>query len=430
MTADPMNADVVNADLLITGIAQLATPTGVGPKFGAQMRELSVLENAAIAITGDRFAWIGPAAEWSGTASRTIDLRGRAVVPGLIDPHTHAVWAGDRLRDFDARTSGVTYEQILASGGGIWSTIRATMSASDEALVSLAEQRVWSLVRSGATVVEVKSGYGFSIAGELRMLEAIRTLAARLPIRIVPTLLIHIPPHEADEREAYLEQVRSELIPQATGRGLAQAVDIFIEKEAWNAAEAESVLTCALDHGLRIKVHAEQFHSVGGVELALRLGALSVDHLEACTARQYGLFPQRPNHGNDSAGSVTAPWYSEGSGTSVDRCRRGGRGGNRSQSGIEPVVLDQRSAWVGDSVEWIDSGGSADGGNGECGPCARGGGCGPHRSWRARRFCCVGVAGLARSRLLHGHESGARGLVQRTLHCAGAGWKCGYPRGT
>ncbi len=158
------------------------------------MRELTVIENAAIAITGDRFAWVGPAADWSGTAARTVDLGGRAVVPGLVDPHTHAVWAGDRLADFDARTSGVTYEQILASGGGIWSTIRATTAASDEELVSLAEQRIWALLRSGATVVEVKSGYGFSIRGELRMLEVIRTLASRLPIRIVPTLLIHIPP--------------------------------------------------------------------------------------------------------------------------------------------------------------------------------------------------------------------------------------------
>jgi imidazolonepropionase len=294
MNTDRMNADLVNADVLITGIAQLATPTGVGPKFGTQMRELSVIENAAIALIGDHFAWVGPAAEWLGGAARTIDLGGRAVVPGLIDPHTHAVWAGDRLRDFDARTSGVGYEQILASGGGIWSTIRATTSASEEALVSLAEQRAWSLVRSGATVVEVKSGYGFSIAGELRMLEVIRALATRLPIRIVPTLLIHIPPREPAEREAYLEQVRSELIPQATRRGLAQAVDIFLEKEAWNAAEAESVLTCALEHGLRIKVHAEQFHSVGGLELAVRLGALSVDHLEACTARQYDLFRNGP----------------------------------------------------------------------------------------------------------------------------------------
>jgi imidazolonepropionase len=280
----------MNADLLITSITQLATPIGAGPKCGAQMREVSVIENAAMAITGERFIWTGPAADWSGTASRTIDLGGRAVVPGLVDPHTHAVWAGDRLRDFEARTSGVTYEQILAAGGGIWSTIRATAAASTDELVTLAARRIWSLIRSGATVVEVKSGYGFAVAEEQRMLEVIRAVASRLPIRILPTLLIHLPPIDARERVAYLDQVRSELIPEAARRGLAKAVDIFIEKEAWSADEAESVLTCALEHGLRIKVHAEQFHSVGGLELALRLKALSIDHLESCTAHQYGLF--------------------------------------------------------------------------------------------------------------------------------------------
>ena len=127
----------MNADLLITGITQLATATGAGPKYGTQMRDVSVIENAAMAMRDGRFLWIGRAAEWRGTASSTIDLGGRAVVPGLIDPHTHAVWAGDRLQDFDARTSGVAYEEILAAGGGIWSTIRATMAASDDVLVSL-----------------------------------------------------------------------------------------------------------------------------------------------------------------------------------------------------------------------------------------------------------------------------------------------------
>ncbi|MDQ1453185.1 MAG: imidazolonepropionase [Acidobacteriaceae bacterium] len=284
----------MNADLLITGIAQLATATDARPKFGAQMSEVSVIENAAMAIAGDRFVWTGLAADWQGMASRTIDLGGHAVVPGLVDPHTHAVWAGDRLHDFDARTSGVSYEHILASGGGIWSTIRATMAASDTELVSLAEHRIWALIRSGATLVEVKSGYGFTVAGELRMLEAIHVLASRLPIRIVPTLLVHIPPGDARERETYLDQVRSELIPEAARCRLAQAVDIFVEKEAWSAGDAESVLSCARDHNLRIKMHAEQFHSVGGLELALRLKALSVDHLEACQPHQYGLFRNGP----------------------------------------------------------------------------------------------------------------------------------------
>jgi imidazolonepropionase len=280
----------MNADLLITGITQLVTPVGAGPRFGLQMRELNIIQNAAIAITADRFTWAGPNTEWSGTASQKIDLGGHAVVPGLVDPHTHAVWAGDRLRDFEARTSGVTYEQILSAGGGIWSTVHATAAASTDELVTLAERRIWALIRSGATVVEVKSGYGFTVAGELRLLEVIRAVASRLPIRIVPTLLIHIPPIDGRERAAYLNQVQSELIPDAARRGLAQAVDIFIEREAWSADEAESVLTCALEHGLRIKVHAEQFHSVGGLELALRLKALSIDHLEACTSDQFGLF--------------------------------------------------------------------------------------------------------------------------------------------
>ena len=280
----------MNADLLITGITQLATATGVGPKRGAQMRELSVIEDAAIAITGGLFTWTGPAAEWRGTMSRTIDLGGCAIVPGLIDPHTHAVWAGDRLHDFEARTSGVSYEQILAAGGGIWSTIRATTAASRDQLAAMAEQRIWMLIRSGATVIEMKSGYGFTTAEELRLLEVIRTVASRLPIRIVPTLLIHIPPADARKRDAYIEEVRRELIPEVARHRLATAVDVFVEKEAWSAAQAELILTCALEHGLRIKLHAEQFHSVGGLELGLRLNALSVDHLEACQPQQHRLF--------------------------------------------------------------------------------------------------------------------------------------------
>ena len=279
----------MKTDLLITGIAQLVTAEGAGPKRGAAMRSFSIMQDAAIAITNGRFSWVGPRTEWRGASERTVDLNGRAVVPGLVDPHTHAVWAGDRLLDFDARTSGITYEQILASGGGIHSTVRATLAASDEELTRLAEQRLRALMRSGATVVEVKSGYGLSIEGELRLLRVIQAVAARLPIRIVPTLLFHVPPAE-QEVEAYLRRVETELIPEVAEHQLAQAVDIFIEKEAWTAQQAERVLTRAVAHGLQVKVHAEQFHSVGGLELALRLNALSVDHLEACTPDRYGLF--------------------------------------------------------------------------------------------------------------------------------------------
>jgi len=280
----------MNADLLVTGISQLATPLGAGPKHGAEMSSVSVTEHAAIAITDGRFVWTGRESDWSGEAASTVDLGGRAVVPGLVDPHTHAVWAGDRLADFDARTSGQTYEEILSAGGGIRSTIRATAAASLDELMELARPRIAALVTSGATVIEVKSGYGFSVDAELKMLEAIAALANTTRARIVPTLLIHVPPANAGERASYVCGVVDELIPEVARRGLAVAVDVFVEREAFSAAEAEKILTCAKENEFGIKLHAEQFHSVGGVELALRMGALSVDHLEACTPAQYALF--------------------------------------------------------------------------------------------------------------------------------------------
>jgi imidazolonepropionase len=208
------------------------------------------------------------------------------VVPGLVDPHTHAVWAGDRLSDFEARTAGATYEEILAAGGGIRSTIRATAKASLEELVARAKPRLESLIVSGATTIEVKSGYGFTSAAELAMLEVIRALSSALPARILPTLLIHIPPANPAERASYLTQICEDLIPETAKRRLAIAVDVFVEKEAWTANEAEVILRAAKQHGLSTKLHSDQFHSVGGVELGIRMGALSIDHLEATGPEQ------------------------------------------------------------------------------------------------------------------------------------------------
>lgn len=276
----------MKADLLITGISQLVTAEGPGPKHGRAMGELKIIERAAMGISGGRLLWTGKEHEWAGEAVRRIDVGNCAVVPGLIDPHTHAVWAGDRLADFEARTSGATYESILTAGGGIRSTIRATTKASREELVALAKSRIDALVRSGATVIEVKSGYGFTAAGEIAMLEAIEELAGITPARIVPTLLIHIPPSDPTDRPAYVSLMRDELIPEVARRKLATAVDVFVEKEAWNAKEAEVMLRAAQENGLRTKLHSEQFHRIGGLELGLRVGALSVDHLEACGPEQ------------------------------------------------------------------------------------------------------------------------------------------------
>lgn len=272
--------------LLITGISQLVTPRRSGAHHGAAMRDLLVVPDATLLLRDGAIAWMGARKDWPGEAEERIDLGGRAVIPGLIDPHTHAIWAGDRLDDFEARCTGMPYETILASGGGIWHTIRETAKASCAELVAMALPRIEALIRSGATTIEVKSGYGFSAEAELCMLEAIRTLQARVPVQLMSTLLVHVPPTDASEREQYRAMLCNELIPRAAQSDLAAAVDIFVEEHAWSAEEAETILRCARSYGLGIKLHAEQFHRVGGLELAVKLGALSVDHLEACGAEQ------------------------------------------------------------------------------------------------------------------------------------------------
>jgi imidazolonepropionase len=281
-------------DLLIRGISQLVTAEGAGPKHGRAMNALRVVPRAAFSVSSGRITWVGEERNWAGEAERVVDAGGCAVIPGLVDPHTHAVWAGDRLKDFEARTSGATYESILAAGGGIRSTIRATAKASLDELVRLAKPRLEALIASGATTIEVKSGYGFTTAAELAMLEVIRSLPGIVPARIVPTLLIHVPPSDAGKRATYTRQVCEELIPEAAKRNLATSVDVFVEREAWSVAEAESMLQAARAHGLATKLHSDQFHSIGGVEMGIRSEVLSVDHLEACGVEQIAAIAESP----------------------------------------------------------------------------------------------------------------------------------------
>jgi imidazolonepropionase len=164
----------MKVETLITGISHVVSAQGPEVKHGSAMSDLTRIETAAIGIDNGRFSWLGKAEDWRGHADSIVNLGGRAIVPGLVDPHTHSVWAGDRLGDFELRISGATYEQILAAGGGIRSTIGATQSACEEELVALALPRLHALMNSGATVVEVKSGYGFTAQAEIKMLEVIR----------------------------------------------------------------------------------------------------------------------------------------------------------------------------------------------------------------------------------------------------------------
>jgi imidazolonepropionase len=286
-------------DLLLTGISQLVTAPVGGMRRGAAMSELEVIPDAAIALIGDSIGWAGPRGEWHGTAARALDLGGRAVIPALVDPHTHLIWAGDRLADFEARVAEVAYEEILARGGGIRSSIRATAAATHEELVALAVPRVRALMASGAGTIEIKSGYGFTREAELASLEALAALRDHVGADLHATLLIHLPPADPAERVDYLQMVTEHLIPEAASRGLASAVDVFIEREAWQPEEASAIFRAARAHGLDIKAHVDQFHAIGGVEVAIAHGALSVDHLEASGPAQVAVLA-----GSETVGTI------------------------------------------------------------------------------------------------------------------------------
>ncbi|THF68735.1 imidazolonepropionase [Deinococcus sp. Arct2-2] len=267
---------------LFTGIAQLVTP-GVGPQRGAAMRDLTLISGAAMLVEHGLIAWIGSQKD-APPADQIHDLGGVAVTPALTDPHTHAVWAGDRLTDFEARVQGVPYETILAQGGGIRSTMRSTAAATVSDLVALALPRIQALLHSGATTIELKSGYGLDFDAEIRMLEAVRLLQTRTAATLLPTLLLHVPP--AKGRAEYVQAVCQSLIPRVANEKLATAVDVFCEREAFTVDETRQFFAAARLAGLNIKLHADQFHAIGGTELACELGALSVDHLEASTEAQ------------------------------------------------------------------------------------------------------------------------------------------------
>ncbi|MBC7844139.1 MAG: imidazolonepropionase [Gemmatimonadaceae bacterium] len=269
------------ADQLLTNVSQLVTAPGRGARRGAAMRDLEITRDAAVAITNGRVMWCGARTDWNGTAKVEIDAAGCAVVPGLVDPHTHVVWGGDRLADFEARTSGVTYEQVLASGGGIRHTVACTNATAAVELLALAQARVVRMMRAGATTIEVKSGYGFTWDNERRQLDAVRALSAHVPAQLVATMLFHLPPRDPRDRLEYMQHAVREFIPDLARDGAATAVDVFIERDAFSVDEADMLLRAARHVGLACKAHVDQFSAIGGLELAVQHGALSVDHLEA-----------------------------------------------------------------------------------------------------------------------------------------------------
>jgi len=247
---------------------------------------LGAIKDGAVAVRDGRIAWIGRRADLPGPAAVTTDCEGAWLLPGLIDCHTHLVFGGDRAAEFEQRLAGATYEEIARAGGGIFSSVRATRAASEEALLAAATPRLRGLMADGVTTVEIKSGYGLDLASELKMLRVARRLAAEHPVEVATTLLAAhaVPPDFPGGADAYTNFVANEIIPAAATSGLADAVDAFCERIAFSPAQTSRVFEAAKASGLPVKLHADQLSDLGGAALAARYGALSADHLEHASA--------------------------------------------------------------------------------------------------------------------------------------------------
>ena len=243
------------------------------------------IDPGAIAVTGDRIAWVGPMDALPESLPPGVcrhDAGGAWITPGLIDCHTHLVYAGSRAAEFEQRLEGVSYEEIARRGGGILSTVKATREAGEDRLAELALGRLRPLLAEGVTTIEIKSGYGLDVDTELRQLRAARRVGCDAPVDVVTTFLgAHlVPPEFAGRTDAYVDFLCGESLPAVVEAGLADAVDAFCERIAFSPAQTERIFEAAVAFGLPVKLHAEQLSDQGGAALAARFRALSADHLE------------------------------------------------------------------------------------------------------------------------------------------------------
>jgi imidazolonepropionase len=285
----------MKADLLITNIGQLATcASGGKPKRGDEMRNPGLIADAAVAIADGRFLAVGSKAEIEAgfSAEEVVDAMGRAICPGFVDAHTHIVYAGDRMDEFEMKIKGAEYLEILAAGGGILSTVHSTRAVSDDELYEASKKRLDKMLRCGTTTAEIKTGYGLDLETELKMLRVIEKLDRMHAIDLVPTFLAAhaVPPEFKRSPDAYVELVCSEMLPAAwdwymgshfQNAGMPFFCDVFCEKGAFSVEQARLVLKTAIGFGFGVKAHVEQFSDMGGSEMAVGFAARSVDHLDA-----------------------------------------------------------------------------------------------------------------------------------------------------
>lgn len=264
-------------DMLLKNASQLLT-------FSEQLHpEKSIVSDGAIAVDRGRIVDIGKTGELESRfeSDETLDVTGKIVTPGLIDCHTHLIFAGSREQELDMRLSGMSYMDILRSGGGILKTMYATREASKERLVEEGKKVLDSMMLNGTTTVEAKSGYGLTVEHETKMLLAAKDLSKQHPLDIVPTFLgAHaFPPEYKDAPDEYVRVVATQMIPQIAREGLAEFCDVFCDKGVFSVEQARNILVAGIEHGLRPKIHVDEFANIGGAKLAIELQAVSAEHL-------------------------------------------------------------------------------------------------------------------------------------------------------
>ncbi|MEW6073975.1 MAG: imidazolonepropionase [Planctomycetota bacterium] len=276
-------------DLLVGGAAEVVTGRGSAARGGRELGALEVHARGAVAIRGERIVAVGTEAELAAryAADRHLDAQGGVVAPGFVDAHTHPVFAATREGEFELRSRGASYVEIAAAGGGIASSVRGVRAAGKEELLALLIPRLDRFLELGTTTIEAKTGYGLTVADELKCLEVIAEANRVHAVDLVPTFLggHDVPPEHRGDPERYVDLVVEEMLPRVAESGLARFFDVFTERCAFGIADSRRMLARAHELGFALRMHVDQFSPLGGAELAAELGAATADHLEHVSER-------------------------------------------------------------------------------------------------------------------------------------------------
>ena len=286
MSSENENRPQKGTKCAVINCAQVLTLAGPKrPRVGAELRELGIISQGALLVRDGLIERVGTTDEIKTRIDAdcaVVDAAGRVVLPGFVDAHTHPVFAGTRVDEFEERSKGATYQEIAARGGGIQSTVNRTRAASVDELVAVGRRYAGWFLRGGTTTVEAKSGYGLSLEDELKILRAIKRLDHETPLRYVPTFLgAHsVPPEYQARRDEYISLLIDEMLPQVSQQKLAEFCDVFCEEKVFTTDESWKILSAARCHGLGLRMHADQLSLSGGAKLAAELGTVTADHLE------------------------------------------------------------------------------------------------------------------------------------------------------